>query len=54
MRFTESGLSILNVLLDARDAGEVVFLCEAGISIATPFALEPMWHNRASLMASGD
>jgi hypothetical protein len=33
MRFTEFGPSIPNVLLDARDAGEVVFLCGAGISI---------------------
>jgi len=33
MRFTESGPSIPNALLDARDAGEVVFLCGAGISI---------------------
>ncbi|MBV9656354.1 MAG: SIR2 family protein, partial [Acetobacteraceae bacterium] len=33
MRFTEFGPSIPNALLDARDAGEVVFLCGAGISI---------------------
>lgn len=33
MRFTESGPSIPNILLDARDLGEVVFLCGAGISI---------------------
>jgi hypothetical protein len=33
MRFAEFGPSIPNVLLDARDAGEVVFLCGAGISI---------------------
>jgi SIR2-like protein len=33
MRFTPSGPSIPNDLLDARDAGEVVFLCGAGISI---------------------
>lgn len=33
MRFTEFGPSIPDVLLDGRDAGEVVFLCGAGISI---------------------
>jgi hypothetical protein len=33
MRFTLHGPSIPNDLLDARDAGEVVFLCGAGISI---------------------
>jgi SIR2-like domain len=33
MRFTQHGPSIPNDLLDARDAGEVVFLCGAGISI---------------------
>jgi len=33
MRFTLNGPSIPNDLLDARDAGEVVFLCGAGISI---------------------
>jgi hypothetical protein len=33
MRFTEFGPSIPNELLDARDAGEVVFLCGAGVSI---------------------
>jgi NAD-dependent SIR2 family protein deacetylase len=33
MRFTEFGPSIPNALLDARDNGEVVFLCGAGISI---------------------
>ena len=33
MRFTESGPNVPNGLLDARDAGEVVFLCGAGISI---------------------
>jgi hypothetical protein len=33
MRFTEFGPSIPNSLLDARDVGEVVFLCGAGISI---------------------
>jgi hypothetical protein len=33
MRFTEFGPSIPNALLDARDAGEVVFLCGAGISM---------------------
>jgi hypothetical protein len=33
MRFTEFGPSIPNALLDARDAGKVVFLCGAGISI---------------------
>ena len=37
MRFTEFGPSIPNVLLDARDAGEVVFLCGAGISIPAGF-----------------
>jgi hypothetical protein len=33
MRFTEAGPSIPNELLDSRDAGDVVFLCGAGISI---------------------
>jgi hypothetical protein len=33
MRFTESGPSIPNELLDSRDAGDVVFLCGAGVSI---------------------
>jgi hypothetical protein len=33
MRFTEAGPSIPNDLLDSRDAGDVVFLCGAGISI---------------------
>lgn len=33
MRFTEFGPNVPNILLDARDAGEVVFLCGAGISI---------------------
>ena len=33
MRFTEEGPSIPNELLDSRDAGDVVFLCGAGISI---------------------
>lgn len=33
MRFAEFGPSVPNVLLDARDTGEVVFLCGAGISI---------------------
>ena len=33
MRFSQHGPSIPNDLLDARDTGEVVFLCGAGISI---------------------
>ena len=33
MRFAEHGPSIPNELLDARDVGDVVFLCGAGISI---------------------
>ena len=33
MRFTPHGPSVPNDLLDARDAGEVVFLCGAGVSI---------------------
>src|SRR5689334_8973330 len=33
MRFTEFGPSIPNTLLDARDAGGVIFLCGAGVSI---------------------
>src|ERR1700737_3149809 len=33
MRFTEAGPGIPNELLDSRDAGDVVFLCGAGISI---------------------
>jgi len=33
MRFTEAGPSIPNELLDSRDAGDVVFLCGAGVSI---------------------
>jgi hypothetical protein len=33
MRFAEHGPGIPNHLLDARDAGDVVFLCGAGISI---------------------
>jgi hypothetical protein len=33
MRFTEAGPRIPNELLDSRDAGDVVFLCGAGISI---------------------
>lgn len=33
MRFTEHGPSVPNELLDSRDAGDVVFLCGAGISI---------------------
>jgi hypothetical protein len=33
MRFTPDGPSVPNDLLDARDAGEVIFLCGAGISI---------------------
>ena len=33
MRFLPNGPSIPNILLDARDEGEVVFLCGAGVSI---------------------
>jgi hypothetical protein len=33
MRFTEIGPNVPNELLDSRDAGDVVFLCDAGISI---------------------
>jgi hypothetical protein len=33
MRFTEQGPNLPNELLDARDAGDMVFLCGAGISI---------------------
>lgn len=42
MRFTEFGPSIPNSLLDARDVGEVVFLCGAGISI--PAGLPDFFH----------
>jgi hypothetical protein len=33
MRFSERGPGIPNHLLDARDAGDVVFICGAGVSI---------------------
>ncbi len=48
MRFTERGPIIPNELLDARDAGDVVFICGAGVSI--PAGL-PDFFNLASKVA---